>query len=174
MSLSAYAMPVSEREMPRASSTPLPKINVPPPREVEREVSTEPADFSTRHVKQGVANSSASRLSQGSAIRWDARFALSLIILLVVVNFTLVLLFAKPATNEKGFVTELAPATAQVAPAPGLNSLAPAGGQMAARERATTTYISTTERKALLDQLRRTPQPGVVSVPAIRSPDTAH
>lgn len=173
MPLSAYAMPVSEREMPKASSAPLPKINVPPPREIEREASADTSDTSSRQMGKVASSGGSARLSQGSAIRWDARFALSLIVLLVAVNFTLVLLFAKPAPSEKGFVTELAPAVAQANPAPGLNRLAPASGQPVVNERVTTTYISTSERKVLLDQLRRIPQPGVVSVPAIRKPGIA-
>jgi hypothetical protein len=169
MTLSALAMPAFDNETSKASHVPLPKINVPPPREQERVLQDESEKRPERAAVTAV--STPVRAGSSTSIRWDARFAVSLIVLLVLVNMSLVILFAKPATHEKGFVTELAPSVASKDNAPGLNRLAPAAnGQNAVTTgRPTTTYISTTERRALLEQLRRTPQPGVVSVPPMRA-----
>ena len=164
--MTARAMTANDSHSPDAP-LPMPKINVPPSLEVVHDEG------------QGQLDAPVGRATPMSAappgIRWDAPFALSLIALLVMVNITLALLFARPAPSKTDFVTALAapaaptvplPATASAAPA--LSTLAPAGGVTHER-RATTTYISREERKVLLDQLQRTRQPGVVSLPPARN-----
>ncbi len=107
-----------------------------------------------------------------ATIRWDAKFAVSLIALLVLVNLTLVLMFAKPAPQRSDFVTALAPSTSNSS-APELSALSPASGYGKSSVRDTTTYISNDDRKVLLDQLQRTRHPGVVNLPAPRVDDHA-
>jgi hypothetical protein len=151
-------MTVSERFTDEpAPMKALPKINVPPPASGAEE-SSAVLDAEPR----------ASRLLPGrpkTAIHWDARFGLSLIALLVIVNLSLVLLFAKPAKETLRYGPEQS--IAKQASPDRLPVLAPASGPVAspANPRRTTTYISSSERKALLDQLNRTRQPGVVSLP---------
>lgn len=169
MPMTAHAMP--PHDSLSAEPAPLPKINVPPPLEVVRPqnsgMSEEPTTPASREGRKSV--------SAASGIRWDARFALSLIALLVLVNATLALLFARPAPPKRAdFVTQLAaPAPtlpkppAVPAAAPALGALAPASGTAPKQRRMTTTYISREERKALLEQLQRTRQPGVVSRPPL-------
>lgn len=155
----------------------LPKINVPPPRGTITPLAEMSALSSeSTHPSPNDSKKSASVSQPATSIRWDGRFALSLIALLVAVNVTLVWLFAKPAPSTPGFITQLAPQqmTATLSNRAvkdgALNRLAPAAGSAQALPRSTTTYISTDERKTLLEQLQRTRQPGMVSVPPASTP----
>lgn len=155
----ARAMSVSERHPDEAfSAQPQPKINIPPPLELRDSISVAPSV-----AEPAVARSAL--VTTKSAIRWDARFGLSLIALLVIVNLSLVLLFAKPSRNTLRYGPGQRVAERSISG--GLTTLAPASGAVTSPSgtRRTTTYISSSERKALLEQLNRTRQPGIVSVP---------
>ncbi|MBY0355558.1 MAG: hypothetical protein K2Q12_07490 [Rickettsiales bacterium] len=167
--MTATKRAMSEKTVSPSSA--LPKINVPPPR--ERAIAgemTRLSDVASESVSMEPREPASPR--SAATIRWDAKFAVSLIALLVLVNLTLVLMFAKPAPQRSDFVTALAPRTSNTS-APELSALAPASGYGKSSVRDTTTYISNDDRKVLLDQLQRTRHPGVVNLPAPRVDDHA-